>query len=797
LRLEGIALRSADGAPLARIDALEVRPALGRLLRGELALEGGDLEAPRLDLADMDAFLDAVSLAEPSEEEDDEESGPLPDVALGRWRLDRGAVTLADGLVVQGLELDARGSLGPAVAVEVAQLAAEVELDGEPLARLERTTGTLDLGPSAESRLELAIRSGPEAAPDRVDVEARATWGEALADGPARVGAVVDLDVSRQLARRAGAPEVAELLATERVRGHVEAGGALDDLSAEGRLETDAGAVSLEASMEGARYAAAVETEGLALHQLIGTAPEASARGRVEATLAPLEAGPDGEAAAQRVTVRGEGLAYDVYGLEAFELVADLHEEHVELQSLDVPHLERGGHLDLEGRVGFDGDVDVRLDARLPQLARDPNLRRLVPGLRAGVELDLRARLDGEEIDARGHVGVTALELDGTEVERLRVTGRVHGAPGLPRANVSVQGAGLAAAGLRVRELGLSVAGGPVGEGADRGVYRLEGDVQEAQGRRLGLDLRAEVAGERVRLDGTTRLAGLYPTPLTVALTAVRLDADAVAFERVELRDRGGAVAFDASGRYGFGGALDVRARLTRLELAALDRALGLEAELVGAVEADLRAAGRQTAPVVDADVRLEGVGAAAVPPVGGTVHLALAQVDRAAEARLELDLEGALGRVDAGGHARFPTRDPARRPEEAEGEVRLSVAGVDLAAVGALAELEELEGQLDAELRATGSALQPRGHLELEGRAIRWAGGDPITVDADADVGAEARARVAVADGAGAIAELRAGLPLPVAGLARLDALGALDAPWTLELDVARRRLDGYPAPL
>ena len=48
---------------------------------------------------------------------------------------------------------------------------------------------------------------------------------------------------------------------------------------------TDAGAVSLEASMEGARYAAAVETEGLALHQLIGTAPEASARGRVEANL--------------------------------------------------------------------------------------------------------------------------------------------------------------------------------------------------------------------------------------------------------------------------------------------------------------------------------------------------------------------------------------------------------------------------------------------------------------------------------------------------------------------------------
>src|SRR5690606_33033004 len=92
------------------------------------------------------------------------------------------------------------------------------------------------------------------------------------------------------------------------------------------------------------------------------------------------------------------------------------------------------------GRVGFDGSLDVHVTTSLPDIGRDPNVRRAAPGARGALvaELDVRAGEGGEDLRAEGELTLRELRYGDVRAARLRVRGSAGG--GLPAPRLDVDG---------------------------------------------------------------------------------------------------------------------------------------------------------------------------------------------------------------------------------------------------------------------------------------------------------------------------------------------------------------------
>ena len=167
------------------------------------------------------------------------------------------------------------------------------------------------------------------------------------------------------------------------IRGRVALEGPADGLAIRGSLETEAGHVNLDGELGPGPIRVRATTEGLDLDRLLEGAPGARLRGEAEIVLTEPE---------PRVSVDLGPTDLGDVTLPPLRANGRLADDRVHID--DATLALRGGDATLSGEIGFDGDVDVNVQASTPQVARDPLLRDLVPGLRASASMNARVQRD-------------------------------------------------------------------------------------------------------------------------------------------------------------------------------------------------------------------------------------------------------------------------------------------------------------------------------------------------------------------------------------------------------------------
>lgn len=813
IEIHDFVVRDPEGVVVLSIDEVGVDVSRLDLFVGRLVVDRVRVRRPFVDLgADDEGELRIANAFTPVEPSPDEPStGPLNlphivvrDILLEDGRVDR----LGPELDVRGLRLDAEAIVDDRIDVTVRDLDAELVRrgDGDVVASVERFDGEVQLlEPGAESTVNLRV-AGMEG--DYVEGPVTAVWGESYPD---EYQAELAFRGSPATLEAAGLPDVAELLAAP-VEGRLTADGSLADaIDARVELDTAGGPLLATARLsEGfERIDARVESTGVDLGAVLTPMEGSRFEGAIDAQLHPP--GDDGR---RRVVVDGEAVAFsldgETYRAPQLHAAATLGDEDLDILELDVPHLEgEDGHLDVTGRVGFDGSMDLLVDAELPNLAADPNLREVVDGpIGGGLTVDARVRLDpggeGEpmNVDVSGRVSGRNLRTPWLTARSLDVNGSVRGNLPAPQANVRLRAEDLRADDTAIQTAQLTIAGGGPG-----GRYAIDGNVR---GSMPDMELDADVdlvasveQSGAVTVDGRTRVRGPMPEPVTVELNRARIDPARgvrVAGMRVQTGDMGvNADGFlDLNGR-----GSDARIELERVDLQTIARRFGLgDLGLSGMASARIAFTGSMDRPVLDTDGRVEDL------ELDG-VHFQRASWDidlqpdgeggRVLVLSLSLDSEG-NGQAQVDARAELPDRRPLRALPDATWDATVTTANLRLGLVPELVEgLPEIEGRIDTQLTFRGTLVEPDLTALVSVRDLDVPEVDPVNVKLDGRLnGSDLRLEVDLrrTSNEPIASVVTNASDFTVAGLTSNQPLGFLASPWSVELTMPEQSLETLPAP-
>ena len=222
-------------------------------------------------------------------------------------------------------------------------------------------------------------------------------------------------------------------------RGTFRLEGPANSLAFDVDVDTDGGPLTLSGHVptEGDTRVEAI-TEGLELVSVVRGAPDV----RFEGTGTLTVDGSDPNAAPE-FQVFGQPFGVGDLLFPTFEIDGTIREDHVEVSRLTTPYA--GGQLDLDGRIDFDGTSRARVRGTIPEVSRDPNVRRLASGLRGGVDLDLRfaANREGDATSVSGRTVFRRFRYGPLRADRLQVDGSVGGDPARPDLDVRVDVRGL------------------------------------------------------------------------------------------------------------------------------------------------------------------------------------------------------------------------------------------------------------------------------------------------------------------------------------------------------------------
>jgi len=787
-RVEGFRVRAPDGTLVLDVRSAVVLADLRATIAGVPTVREVVVEADVLDLRDPRAIGQAFAARAPSPPS----ATPtiLPRVVIDTVRLRLARLELPEALTLTDLAVEGAASLGPSVrARDVRATGAIRRGDGEPLAI--DVTAHADLGANATSTVRVELSrgepgAGASEAIARVVGEVR--WGAALEDGPAHVDARTELAITADDARVLGVPELAGLLGGP-LRLELHTSGWLDAIETEGTLYVGESTVRVEGSFatddEGEHARVRVATEGVAPSALVSTLPDAIFAGEVEVTLEPA-----GDA--RRITLRGDRLAYDRWSVPHVEADATLRGSVLELERLALPHLTHDGRLDVTGTFG--DAIEVRFDVDVPSIARDANVRALVPGADARVIGRGRFALRDERIDVQ--LDVTARDVDGLGIRarELSLRGDAQGELARPRARLTIGGDDVLVAGETIERVEARIVGGPSGAAAR---YTLDLDARSGA-RRVRGDLDVWVrstSAPDVALSGTVDAEGLWPSALRAQLTDVRVRGSSIEIGAARITDRGGAMLVELGGMLAPRGRSNLHA-LVDVELAAVEQAYGLAEGLRGRVHVETALQGELASP----EVRLSATAAdLAVRDLPSSTARIEATLTPDVGATLSAELRGA-GTLELDATLRSEARRVASL-DEGTLDARVTADALSLALLAlVLPDAPSLAGTLSVDARAQGTRDAPVVTLALEGDDVAFEGGDPIDVSLAARWSDDAlETTLGARDPTGPLLDARLRVPIARDELATLptDLEAWLARPIVLDVDVPTRALPNLPRPL
>lgn len=836
--LRGVTIRDPQGRAVIVVERVRVGFDPWALARGEVRFPFGEVERAELVLYETEeglpSFIDAFGAATPSDPNAPFVPGSVLAVVerldLRELRI-HGTLLGVEGLVVEdvraqlslriddrvenGFELrvhEARGRVvapfGPELALESASARVRDDASGTRLHARLRT----DQGEALGALLTYAPPEGADVSdPETVD-----ELDLLLHLDPVRARTLAD----------SGFADWAEPLIGD-VRGHLRLRGPPDRLTMSGWGRTDGGGVAIEGTLASEGESVVVlRTGGLQIDRAIDGTPSARVRGQVTFTL-PQDEDP-------RVVAELEPFRLGELEVPAIRMEGVLGEDHIVVES--VRATMGGGTIEARGRIGYDGSVDLRIEGDVGDLANDPTLRALVPGLRADGRFEATFRLGADgTLSSEGRWVLTNFRYGPAYVGVLVATGRIDGELDAPTVSLRLGLRDVRVEGRRLGDGTGRVSGGPNVFGfevalaapierevprevpdeeseaagsrtiarANRGRRELilEGRADVSDGARVDLT-RVELAEGRQRWSG--RVDGLVSRGTLFAVERARFQSGDQRIEgsgRWLQRVGDDALTLSAS-------ELDL-GRLRRLldgfvgELPDVDGRLSGSATIGGDLE-------RQPSIRLDATLAdgrigaLEGVdGSVLVQYDDGTLVADLGVLARDS-GELSLDVTGILDRT--------------MRLRDALPYAALRVDGVgrdlDLALLRHLPfELPELHG------RATGSGTAEGGfdafdfEAEVDVPALRVAIPESLRVEGDDELSAPLgfRGRVGYADGGltlrgsfrddgGQLAEAETSVLLDLQSVLEDPSIlpSLLDvAPWRLAVRLPPRRVDRWPLPL
>lgn len=649
----------------------------------------------------------------------------------------------------------------------------------------------------------LAVHRADARASADVRVDRPPGWGD---EGPPHVSIVVHADpMCAGTLRSMGFPGLDALEGCARGWGRLE--GPATDLALTGSFDTDAGHVDVSgriASDEPMSFGA--RTDGLALSTLVPSAPDVHFVGSGTVTLVD---DPDDPARAL-VTLSADAFEVGGYAIPGLDVRAAVTDDALLIEEVEAHHL--AGPIEVRGRVGFDGSLDLHAHVDVEDVGADPNVARLVPGAHGAVRGDLSIDAGpgasdltiDSTIDARGvHYGpIRAQSLRG------RVWVRADGDDPLPELSLGLTGDGVSVSGVALGHATIEGHGG--GERPLHLAIRSSGGA-DVRGAAIDATVTRQPDGTiGVTLDSTTLDVGLGDyVAVPGAHPRITSRGGRIQFEDLTLRSPEGA-EIALSGTLAPSGESDLRIHLRDFELATIAPLLPPTfARLTGKLDADGWLRGRLADPDLDVsgnvhDASFDGQRGLAI------THYDLHYLADTTTVSIEGDL-GARGGVHVEGPIRAPwavLTDPRRFFTEASFDgLELDLDRANLAFLTPFLGQDvvdlALAGRLTAAVVLSGHPADvdvPRAVLILDNFARE--GWTPIRGKVQLSyVGDELRIeRIWVADPLGELLLAEAGTHLSIADppadlqgwLARLA-----DAPWWVAARLEPRRLDAWPRPL
>ncbi|MCG8553748.1 MAG: translocation/assembly module TamB domain-containing protein [Proteobacteria bacterium] len=612
------------------------------------------------------------------------------------------------------------------------------------------------------------------------------------------------------------------------IEGRLALDGPTEELRLGAQLETAGGRLDVSA-----RFSDALGTEvridapqPLRAWHLLRDAPRIEVAG-----VAGLSSGPEPEAPLD-FSLKLEPFRYEGLALPSLAASGIVEDEGLRIGEVatQAPHLSLSG----SGFVGFDGYLDFDLVSHLRDLSRDPNLRRLLPGVRgqarAAVHLELGTE-PARPLRLHGTLELDRLRYGPVQADRLAIEGSLVGDPTRPELRARVRGRAIAVSGYRLGGADFALRGGPRR-------YRVEGSFGNRDFRSFEIRANLELSRHRVKLDAPHLALRMGRQRWRGAVRGLRIEADReIALASAHLAS--GSQQLEASWllRRRKASRLDVEVR--DFDLRAIEALAGRDWPLqAGRADAQVHLEGMLPSPEVRIQGKLRDASLRSLK--GLQMSYALHHDGRELTLEAELDLT-ARGRVAVRGHAspHLEARSLVKALMQGRYEVDATLDGLHLEALRQ-ALPKEPPARLDEAPKPPGAKLQPAprpalpvqralrafkrgaipqlagtlgGTLHVTGRegdvslstdlraaSLSVAGIGPVALRTKFDLdGSKAWLEVSASDGKGLLGQLRASGSLETELLLEPDQAmrRALHQPWKLHLATTSRRLDKLPGDL
>lgn len=794
-----VVMRDPQGREIIRLDRLAAWPNWGALWDGTIFVDRVRARGGEVVLHVAGEEEDTVSLVETFLPVSPGPPGgePPPRIVVNGIVLDeitvRGDVPSYEGLRVEDVRLEARVEAREDVNFRIFDGRADMTGPYPGRTHVDRIVGHFNTdmsdgvdfyarGHRGEDRFRARIEVWQE--DDDADIEMDLTaWVD-----PLRMETLAEMEIAEGLDNLSGT-----------FRGHGRLAGPVDDLRLTADVTSEGGRIIGRGHLptEGPMTFEAWTHGNHRLDQLVPAAPQM--RVGTHATLT-LEDDPQSGEQIRTIHAEVAPLRYREVVIPGFTIVGRLTDEELEVEDLDT--MVAGGEASAEGRVGYDGSLDLSVTARVPEISRDPNVRRYAPDARGSLDarVQIRADEDLENFRGDGRLSMTGARYGPVSASTLSVRGHVSG--GLPAPVVRVEGeaTGLNVADLRLGDAEVGVRGGPGG-------YDVSLSTSDARtGSRISVTGRARVTENRITLDSDQLMIDVGDgAPWRGMVNLLLRPGHSVRLSPLALQRPGETIR--AEGTYRFRGDDDFVVEFEDVTLDGLERAApetleGIGGRLTGrltvAGDIDRRPQGELDATLTDGSFR-------GLDDVSGRVELTLQE--QTLDTDVSLDL-GERGRLRAQGPVQLTEealRDPERLAEEADlSQLHLRTEDLDIGAIATLTGSDlPVHGRITTDVDLGGSSGDPQiedAVLILDQIALpTW---DPLRAKVHVSYGAgRLRAtRLWVADDRGELLTGEAEIPLDLEDLPedRAAFWQQLHAgTWSASLRLTPRRLDAYPAPI
>lgn len=600
VEVSDVKIFDAQGREVIRAARVRADLNLSALARGVIHVPYAEIIGAHLVLIrgheETPTFLEAFEPLHPNLSPDAASPHVLIDRIDLRPATAEGEVKGIQGIQIRDLQARARFDLHEELNLSIVSAHAEMFRPYAPSVMVRSVEGAIHSDPARGITLLVLADSGPNDHV-RAHVEVHPRDAE-VTDSETRVDVLARLDpVGVETLRGANIPGLDRVQGS--VRGYARLYGPVSNLAFTGSLTHEAGAVAVTGSLSDEHGVLVnARTSGVDLDRLIVGLPPG------------LRIGGDGHLRIENVLPGGtnphfqaevNAFMFNEWAIPSFTTEGEISPTVVHIARVDLLH--DAGVIHGQGEISTeeDGRIDFDVEATLPQIAREPNVHRLVPSLRAGVSAQLHIHTSSNEdgpraIDVDGAVALRNLSYNAIRARTLHARGHMHLAGATPtvRGNVSAQS-------LQIAEVDfgdgtVSVAGGP-------SLYRTSGRFATEDRRSANFDATIGVAANNTISIDAPRVEFAIGDSLWRGMIQRMVIVPGRSIETQMLRLANGPQRLEAHGRVAFHSAQNMEVVLQDFDISAANTLFGDRMpRLVGNLDTHLVMGGTLSQPTISVE---------------------------------------------------------------------------------------------------------------------------------------------------------------------------------------------------